>query len=116
KLLKVRNTRIRPLTDDKSLLSWNALMNLALTRAGVALQRQDYLDRAEHHMGLLMKNFFPSDGSLKHVWKQGKARIEANLDDYAYLVQALIQLASANGSNCWILKAAELCEITEKEF
>ena len=115
KLFAVREPRIRPLTDDKSLLSWNALMNLALSRAGVALERTDYLERAEAHMALLVKSFLQQDG-LKHVWKQGKARIEANLDDYAYLISAMLQLASANGSNCWILKATELCEAVGKEF
>lgn len=115
KIFKEREKRIRPITDDKSLLSWNALMNLALTRAGVVLERQEYLDRAEAHMQLLMENFRKEDG-LKHVWKQGKARIGANLDDYAYLAQALLQLASAGAKTDWIKLAAELCDEVQKNY
>jgi uncharacterized protein len=113
-LFSKRAGRIRPSTDDKVLLSWNALMNLALTRAGIALQREDLLERAEQQMEVLVEYFH--DGELKHVWKKGVARIEANLDDYAYLIQALLQLASATGNNRWIAKANELCEIVMKEF
>ncbi|HRO41638.1 MAG TPA: thioredoxin domain-containing protein [Flavipsychrobacter sp.] len=115
KLFVARSQRIPPLTDDKSLLSWNALMNLALSRAGIALNDPSFLQKAEHHMGLLLENFAVQDG-LKHVWKNGLARIEANLDDYAYLVHALLQLTSANGNEQWILKASELCDRVLKEF
>lgn len=113
-LLAIRNKRIRPLTDDKSLLSWNALMNLALSKAGVVSQREDYLVAAEKHMVLLLDSF--EAGDLKHVWKTGVAKIDANLDDYAYLIQALLQLASATGNDSWILKANELCEAVLASF
>jgi uncharacterized protein len=109
KLLSVRNTRVRPLTDDKSLLSWNALMNMALTRAGIALKHPQYIERATSHMQWML-NAFSQGEKLYHVWKQGKAKIDANLDDYAYLVQALLQLASATGNNELILHAIRLTE------
>lgn len=115
KLLKRRAQRIRPLTDDKSLLSWNALMNLALTKAGTVLQQEEYLRRAGDHMVALLSGFGTADG-LAHVWKNGLARIDAKLDDYAYLIQALLQLTAAAGEERWIMKAADLCEIVMQDF
>ncbi|MDR3679632.1 MAG: thioredoxin domain-containing protein [Flavipsychrobacter sp.] len=115
KLLARRSGRIRPATDDKSLLSWNALMNLAVCKAGVALQEPAYIKRATEHMQWMLQNFSTKDG-LMHVWKAGIARIAANLDDYAYLVQAMLQLASATGDEALILKAAHLIETAKKDF
>jgi uncharacterized protein YyaL (SSP411 family) len=114
-LFDARAARIRPLTDDKSLLSWNALMNLAVTKAGVVLQNDNYLKSAKEHAGLLLKFFQKVDG-LKHVWKGGQARIEANLDDYAYFIQALLQLASATGDEVLLLEAEKLCETVCSDF
>lgn len=115
KLYEYRKTRIRPATDDKTLLSWNALMNLALTRAGIALQNNQYLAQATAHLQWLLDNFFVNN-SLLHTWKNGHARISAKLDDYAYLVQALIQLASASGDEKWLLQATALLNETIEHF
>jgi uncharacterized protein len=114
RLLKLRAFRQRPLTDDKSLLSWNALMNIALVKAGIALGETTYIDRAKAHATWMLKAFY--DGEWKHVWKQGNARISANLDDLAYLSQALLQLASATGDESFILKAAELVSSVIESF
>ena len=115
KIFAKREERIRPITDDKSLLSWNALMNLALTKSATVLDKPEYQGRAEAHMQLLLQHFKTGEG-LKHVWKKGKARIGANLDDYAYLVLALLQLASAGGDVEWIKTAEALCEEVQGQF
>ncbi len=107
--------RVRPQTDDKSLLSWNALMNIALSKAGTALDNDGYLQRATAHMEWMLGAFY-NDGVLRHTWKNGVARIPAKLDDYAYLVQALLQLASATGSEEWILTAETLTDVVVAEF
>ena len=114
-LLVVRNERIRPITDDKSLLSWNALMNLALSKAGVAFNNEQYLKRASEHMNWMLSNYRKESG-LQHVWKQGVAKIPAKLDDYAYLVQALLQLSSATGENKWVILADEFTELMIRDF
>jgi len=114
-LFEVRSGRIRPLTDDKSLLSWNALMNLALSKAAVALEEDAYLHRAEKHMGAMLQHFY-TESRLCHVWKQGSARIDTNLDDYAYLIQALLQLGSVTAHLHWIVEAAKLTEQVIRDF
>ncbi len=115
KLSARQQTRIRPATDDKSLLSWNALMNSALSRAGIALSRDEYLKDAQQHMHTMLATFREAEG-LNHTWKAGRARIPAKLDDYAYLIQALLQLASATGENNWITEAAKWTEYVLKHF
>lgn len=114
-LLRLRQHRIRPATDDKVLLNWNALMNLALTDAGIALQQQDYLEQAKRHMDWLLSNFQDS-GKLYHVWRRGTPRIPANLEDYAYLIQALLQLGSATGEARYLNSANALLETTIAHF
>lgn len=106
KLLAKRGERIRPQTDDKILLSWNALMNTALVKAALASGNTSWLEEAEVHMDWLLQAF--SKNGLKHVYKNGEARIGAKLEDYAYLIQALLQLASAAARPDYIARAETL--------
>ena len=115
-LLKARANRVRPLTDDKSLLAWNALMNIALSKASVALSNDAYKARAVEHATWMLDKFRLSDGRMLHTWKQGVAKITAKLDDYAYLIQALMQLLSLTGDERYGLRAGELMNIVIVEF
>ncbi|WP_276132295.1 thioredoxin domain-containing protein [Polluticoccus soli] len=115
KLFVAREKKIRPLTDDKCLLSWNALINTALSKAGAALGNSQYIQRAEEHMRWML-DVFLKDGVLLHTWKQDVARIPAKLDDYAYLIQALLQLTSATGDEQWIVRANGLMEVVIRDF
>ncbi len=114
-LRALRAKRIRPLTDDKCLLSWNALMNIALTKAAGVLGNEHYAHRAEEHITALLQQFDVIDG-VKHTWKGGLARIPAKLDDMAYLIQALLQLASLTGKDSWARKAISVMEQTISDF
>jgi uncharacterized protein len=115
KLSAARKKRIRPATDDKCLLSWNALMNISLSKAGVVFNNERYIARATAHMDWMMDQFM-RNGVLHHVWKKGTAKIPAKLDDYAYLVQALLQLASVAGDNKLVVKAGELTQHIIDQF
>ncbi len=115
KLFGARSRRIRPLTDDKCLLSWNALMNIALSKAAVTFGNDAYRTLAQSHMDWMVAAYTTPDG-LKHTWKDGQAKIGAKLDDYAYLAQAMLQLASTTGENEWLIKAATLVETTIADF
>jgi len=115
KLFALRAKRILPLTDDKCLLSWNALMNVSLSKAGVVLDNANYLSLAAAHMQWMI-SAFQNKAGLLHVWKNNIAKIPAKLDDYAYLAQAMLQLASATGANEWVQKANELLVIVTKDF
>jgi uncharacterized protein YyaL (SSP411 family) len=115
KLFTARASRIRPLTDDKCLLSWNALMSSALTKAATTLGNNTYLEIAENHMQWMVGAYTQADG-LKHTWKNGTPKIGAKLDDYAYLVKAMLGLASASGENGWITEASKLIEVVVADF
>ncbi len=115
KLLAARNPRVRPMTDDKCLLSWNALYSIALSKAGVVFRSDDYLQRATTHMQWMIAQF-ENNGKLLHTWKNGTAKIAAKLDDYAYLALAMLQLASATGANDLVLKAGVLLATVTGEF
>lgn len=115
KLFAARESRIRPLTDDKSLLSWNALMNTAISKAAMVLDNGAYSIRATEHM-LWMKSHFCVDDKWLHTWKNGTARIAANIEDYAYLIHAMLQLASASGENSYIADANILLASIHPDF
>jgi len=117
KLFRKRQERIRPGTDDKILLSWNALMNIALVEAGSALDEDQYIDEAEKHMNWMLKAFsVDGQSGLMHVFKAGKATVPAKLDDYAYLIKALTTLASATAKPAYILDANKWMQFTDTHF
>jgi uncharacterized protein YyaL (SSP411 family) len=104
-LLEYRGRRIPPGLDDKILLGWNALMNIAFSKAFAALGDDVYRDRAIANMGFLQQRF-KGEGLFfySHSWK-GEARLPAFLDDYAALIAALIQLQEITGEAEWLHQA-----------
>jgi hypothetical protein len=116
-LLAARADRIRPQTDDKLLLGWNALMNTALTRAYASLGEARYLARARENMEFLLSAFADGQsGGLFHTYKNGQARFPAFLDDYAYLIEALLALQEASGEGRYIREAEKLAGYVLKNF
>lgn len=109
-LLEKRAARVRPQTDDKLLLSWNALMNTALSKAFAATGNKTFKDLAIANMQFLLGNFAKDETGFFHSWKDAKAKHSAFLDDYAFLVQALIQLQEVTGDTQWLVRAKKLTE------
>ncbi|MCH5600678.1 hypothetical protein [Niabella ginsengisoli] len=110
KLLAIREQRIRPALDDKIILGWNALMNTAYSKAYAATGNEAYKQRAISNMQFMMKAFSDNTVNLKHVWKNGVAKFPAFLDDYAYLIQALLQLHRITANTDYLAKANAFCE------
>lgn len=116
RLLAARESRIRPGLDDKQLVSWNALMNTALSKACAATGEASYRHLAEKNMDWMLRVFAGPDSSLLHTYKLGKAQIPGFLDDYAYLVQALINLQEITGRPELLEEAKKLTEVILREF
>lgn len=117
KLLKERNKRIRPLTDDKILLSWNALMITALCKAAAALDDNAYRMLAEKSMAFLTQKFKKENtNEYFHTYKNGVAKYPAFLDDYAYLIQACIHLQEITSDVAYLNQAKELTEYVLANF
>ena len=90
KLFTEREKRVRPGTDDKILTSWNALMAKGFIDAYKTFGHEKFLFPAKLNINSLLKNICADDNSLLRNYKNGKATIHGFLDDYAFLISALI--------------------------
>lgn len=117
KLLEKRNHRVPPQLDDKILLGWNALMISAYCKAYAALGMEEYRLAAIRNFDFLW-NHFGGTGISKfhHAFKNGQTRFPAFLDDYAYLIAAMIHLQEITGNSDYLLKAKEITEWTVTHF
>jgi uncharacterized protein YyaL (SSP411 family) len=116
-LLAARNARARPLVDDKVLADWNGLMIGALARAGALLREPRYRAAAERAASFVLKHLVdPASGTLLHTWREGRARVAAYLDDYAFLISGLLELHAASGEPRWLAEAVRLSEEQERRL
>ena len=115
-LLQERNNRIRPQLDDKILLGWNALMNMACSQAYAATGHEPFKKLAERNMQFLLSNFRAGEKALFHTWKESKAKYPGFLDDYSCLIAALIDLAQVTGDTQRLTKAEYFTEVVLESF
>ena len=108
KLLEVRNKRKNPLRDEKILTCWNGLMIGALARAASPLQHPEYVRTAERAASFLLANLRDAQGRLLHVSTSGHAKLNAYLDDYAFLIDGLLALHHATDDPKWLKAAKQL--------
>ena len=116
RLYEVRAKRVWPGLDDKRLTSWNALMISALAEAGAVLERSDYLDAAKRAADFVLGSLRDEDGRLLRTWKDGRGRLNAYLEDHAYLLEALIALYEASFDPRWFGEAVALADTTIERF
>jgi uncharacterized protein len=114
-LLQRRASRIRPGTDDKVLVSWNALMLSAFAEAARYLQRMDYLEIARQNAGFLLQALF-QDEKLLRSWRQGKASHNAYLEDHASLILALLNLYQSDPNPVWFNSAEMVTKTMLEKF
>jgi uncharacterized protein len=110
KLYRERSRRTWPGKDDKRLCSWNALMIAALADAGAALPCDEYLDAAVECAEFVWNEMRGDRGRLRRTYKDGRARLNAYLEDYAYLVEALLTLYESSLDVRWFDAARETAE------
>ena len=118
KLLIKRGKRIRPITDDKILLGWNALMVTALCKAAAALNNTNYKNLAVKSMDFILEKFKKNNAGFQflHTYKNGIAKYPAFLDDYAYLIQACIQLQEITSNTSYLDTAKEITNFVIENF
>lgn len=117
KLLEVRSQRIWPSLDDKLLLDWNALMCSAHARAYAALGTESFRETAVRNLDFLLKKFVQPDGvTFFHTYKNGRAQYDAFLDDYAYLIEALLEVAEITFETQYILQAGRYIDFVLENF
>ncbi|HEU4707593.1 MAG TPA: thioredoxin domain-containing protein [Solirubrobacterales bacterium] len=115
-LLEARAQRVRPGLDDKRLASWNALAITALADAGAVLDREDYLDAASACAAFLLDHLRDEAGNLLRTYKDGRAHLNAYLEDHAFLLEALLTLHEATFETRWFTEARALADVTIERF
>ncbi|WP_462320736.1 thioredoxin domain-containing protein [Halochromatium sp.] len=115
KLLAARAERVRPGRDEKVLTSWNALMIKGMLRAGRLLGREAYLDSADRALGFIRDRLW-QDGRLLATYKDGKAHLNAYLDDYAFLLDALLERLQTRFQPADLDWAQALAEVLLTQF
>jgi len=116
KLLTVRDQRQRPLRDEKTLTSWNGLMMGAFARAGALLNQPDFVRTAERGANFVLANLRDAEGRLLRTHTAGKAKLNAYLDDYAFVIDGLLALHDATDDARWFKAAKELQDDQLKMF
>jgi uncharacterized protein YyaL (SSP411 family) len=115
-LLAARAHRVRPGLDDKRLTSWNALMTTALAEAGAELSEPRYVDAAVACGEFLLRDLRDADGRLLRTYSEGQAKIDAYLEDHAFLLEALIALFEATCEARWFEHATALADAMIARF
>ena len=116
KLLDERSNRVRPGLDDKCLTAWNAMMIKALADVSQILDYEIYHERAKIAAAFILDNLVTPDGGLYRNYKNGKASIPGFLDDYAFLIEALIALYEVDFDETWLAEAKALTNYVLMNF
>jgi len=114
-LFEAREKRVKPSRDEKILAAWNALMTRSFAEAASALGRDDYRQAAARNGEFLLSNL-QSGGRLLRTYKDGGAKLNGYLEDYAFLVDALLSLYEATFDPRWISEARRLAGILIEQF
>jgi uncharacterized protein YyaL (SSP411 family) len=114
-LFRIREERVRPGRDDKVLTSWNGLMIKGMAAAGRRLQRADFIHSAESALAFIRQTLWQSNRLLAS-YKDGKAHLNAYLDDYVFLMDAILELLQARWNNQDLAFAIELGDAVLEQF
>ncbi len=115
-LYDARAKRVWPGLDDKRLTAWNALAIAALAEAGAVLGRDDYLDAARQCADFVLDSLSDDAGRLLRTYKDGDARLNAYLEDHAFLLEALLTLYESTFEPRWFERARALADETIARF
>lgn len=115
KLFSAREQRVRPGRDEKILSAWNGLMIAGMAKAAKVSSRPDWLHSAQQAMDFVRSTLW-RDGKLLATYKDGKAHLNAYLDDHAFLLNALLELMQAEFRNSDLAFATQLADAMLERF
>jgi uncharacterized protein YyaL (SSP411 family) len=116
KLFEAREERIHPGRDEKVLTSWNGLMLAAFAEAAWALDCDDYRMIAKRNAEFLLRELREGNSRLLRTWKDGEAKLNGYLEDYACLIEGLLELYQTTFEPRWFVAAQELAETMMEHF
>ena len=114
-LFGLREKRVKPDRDEKIITAWNGLMLGSFAEAGVILNRADYTDAARRNAEFVLSNL-RRDGLLLRTYKDGQAKFNAYLEDYAFFSEGLVTLYETTGESRWLTEALALTDRMIEEF
>src|SRR5262249_12471346 len=114
-LLAVRAQREAPLRDDKIIAGWNGLAISALARGGFAFAERRYVAAAERTAQFIERHML-DHGRLRRSFAGGEARNPAALEDYAFLINGLLDLHEATQDRRWARQAIALEQVLEAHY
>ncbi|MHC4632080.1 MAG: thioredoxin domain-containing protein [Planctomycetota bacterium] len=109
KIFNARAERIRPHRDDKVITAWNGLMTSSLAYGGAVLQEEKYIKAAERAAKFIL-DVLHKNGRLMRYYRDGHVVEPAFLDDYAFMIMALLDLYEVTFDAKWLIEAKELSE------
>jgi len=116
KLLAAREKRVRPGRDEKVLTSWNGLMISGFAKGYAITGDEKYLQSARNAVKFIETKIAADDGRLQRTFKDGKAKLNAYLDDYAFYVNGLLDLFSVDSKSEYLEKAVKYTDFMLKHF
>ncbi|MFC4639282.1 thioredoxin domain-containing protein [Deinococcus hohokamensis] len=116
RLLNARRTRTQPGTDDKVLTAWNGLALAAFADAARVLGEKHFLHIAQRNAAFVKRELRQPDGTLRHTFKGGQARVEGLLEDHALYALGLVALFQADGDLAHLAWARDLWTIVRRDF
>jgi uncharacterized protein YyaL (SSP411 family) len=114
-LFAEREKRIKPHRDEKILTSWNGLMLVSFANAAAVLDRADYLEVARRNADFVLSHL-RKEGRLLRTFKDGQAKLNGYLEDYACFVEGLLSLFEASGELRWLEEAVRLNDTMLDQF
>ncbi len=115
RLYEVREQRVKPDRDEKILTAWNGMMLASFAEAGAILDREDYTDVARRNARFVLDNL-RSKGLLLRTFKDGVAKLNGYLEDYACLGEGLLTLYETTGEIEWLEECLALTAKMVEEF
>jgi len=114
-LFELREQRVKPDRDEKIITAWNGLMLASFSEAGVILKRADYTAAARRNAEFVLSKL-RRDGLLLRTYKDGVAKYNAYLEDYAFFIEGLVTLFETTGEFNWLNEALVLTDRMIEEF
>ncbi len=120
KLLDIRNERIRPALDHKILTAWNGLMIKGMAKAGRILQQPEFIQSAQRAVDFVRNNMWQGvlsqKGRMLATCSQGRAHLNGYLDDYAFMLDGLVELLASSWRTADLAFAIAICDAMLERF
>ncbi|HET9418454.1 MAG TPA: hypothetical protein VFO30_03860, partial [Chthoniobacterales bacterium] len=117
KLTSIRNKRPRPHRDDKIIAAWNGLMISAYARAAQVLDDTRYLGPAARAAQVIRQRLYDASAKILYrTYREGRSDVAGFADDYAFVIQGLVDLYEASFDSEWLKFAIELQETLDRLF